>query len=453
MQKKLKQILYLLMITSTIIGLKSLNAQSHAVNIKQAVEIALANNSALRADSLNIIMTGFQNKQLAGRYLPQVSMGSKLNYNLAIPSQMLPGNMVGQPSKEYIPVQFGTKYEMGSGIEVNQYIFRKDLLININAAPLNNAIAHTRYKLKREELVYQVVLSFYSLQSKAELIRNTTSDYDNMKGMLAIAKAQFEAGTLKRIDYESFAINVANKHSQLDQLKTQYNQQLDYFKYLIGLPVETKLVISTSISESSSPSKYAESEFLQRADIHLYDQLIQAKEVEIKSIDAEKLPTISSYFKYNRQAQFHNTSSAFDNNYWFNNSTVGFSVSVSLFDGNKRKNRLRFAQTESKQLRLQSQQQQQKAETEFKTAKEALNNNRVQYRINTQNLALAEKVFASRKSLYTEGVSTLLELLDAEKELTQARNLHSQSMIDVQTGWLDLHKANGTLLTEFVQTL
>ena len=55
--------------------------------------------------------------------------------------------------------------------------------------------------------------------------------------------------------------------------------------------------------------------------------------------------------------------------------------------------------------------------------------------------------------LYSEGVTTLIELLDAERELSQSRNLHTQSLINVQTSLVKAHKANGTLLTDFIKTL
>ena len=126
---------------------------------------------------------------------------------------------------------------------------------------------------------------------------------------------------------------------------------------------------------------------------------------------------------------------------------------MSLFDGNIRKNRVNAARTQLQQLKWQSEYQQQQAQTELLSAMQTLNNNREQLNINSQNLVLAEKVFDSRRTLYTEGVTTLVELLDAENELTQARNLYIQSLIHVQTGTLDVHKANGTLLTEFLKSL
>lgn len=453
MKKRCKQYLYLFIVTVLCISGGMVRAQSTPITIKEAIDIALANNYALRADSLNILVAGYKNKHLAGQYLPQVNYGSKLNYNPAIPSQMLPGTIAGQPSKDYVPVQFGTRYDASTGIEVTQTIYRKDLLLQMRSAGLYQDIARTRHQLTREDLIYQVAGSFYSLQSNAELIRTTRKDYQNLQEILTVAKAQFEHGTLKRIDYESLQINVANKESQLDQLVTQYNEQLDFFKYLLGLPVTSPLSISDSIVSLSAPIEPDGKQLLNREDIHLYNQLITSKEVDIKVIRAEAKPSLNSYFRYNYQSQFGELGKAFDNDYWFKSATVGLSVSVSLFDGNRRRNRIHIAQTELQQLKWQTLQKQERAATELSTSLEKLNNNRRQHQTNAQNLALAEKVFASRKALYAEGVTTLIELLDAEKELTQARNLHIQSMINVQTGQLDVYKANGTLLTEFLKMI
>ncbi len=403
----LKMLMTVLALTGTN---KSLLAQKEAsasepVTIKQAIDIALANNYGLWADSLNMTVTKFQNKQLSGSYLPQISYGSKFNYNMSIPSQMLPGAIAGQPNKDYVSVQFGTKYDASSGIQVSQNIYRKDLLLQIKAEGLNNDISATKYKLTKEDLIYKVSAAFYDLQSSAENVRTTNNDYKNLKDVLVIAKSQFENGTLKRIDYESLQINVG------------------------------------------------ENSFMQREDIHLTKQMIQSKEVEMKSIKAEGLPQLSTYLKYNYQSQFSNASKFFDNYYWSNSSTVGLSVSVSIFDGNIRKNRVNVAKTQIQQLKWQSDYQQQQAQTELLSAVQTLNNNREQLNINSKNLVLAEKVFNSRRALYTEGVTTLVELLDAENELTSARNLYIQSLINVQTGTLDVHKANGTLLTEFLKSL
>jgi outer membrane protein len=427
-------------------------SQSTPVTIKSAIDLALSNNYSLKSDSMNILSAGYQVNVLKSSLLPQVNYNNKVEYNPAIASQMVPGSMVGQPGKESVPVQFGTRYSMGGGVEVTHHLFRKDLRLQIGATSLNTGIAKTKYQLTREELVYQVALSFYSLQSNAELIRTTTHDYVNMTEILAIAKAQFESGVLKKIDYESLQINTTNKQSYLNQLQTQYNDQLAYFNYLLGIPAATQTIIDDrlpGVGNTIDPDKG----IAERADIRLSNQLIVQKEVEIKSIRAERLPVVSSYFRFNYQAQFNKLDAINNTDYWFKNSTVGITTSIPLFDGHRRKNKLSVAKTELQQLKFKGEQQQQLAKTEQVRAWGTFANDNRQYRITKENLALAERVFTSRKALYAEGVTSLIELLDAEKELSQSRNLHIGAMIDLQTSMINIHKANGTLLADFINTL
>jgi outer membrane protein len=428
------------------------SAQTEPLNVKQAIEIALTNNRSLRADSLNISITDEKNKQLAGQYRPQINYTSGTEYNPAIPSQMLPGSIAGQPDKELIPVQFGTRYNMKSGIEVTQTLIRKDLKVQIKAAGLQMNIAKTKHNLTREELVYQVASLFYALQTYSENIRTTHFDYLNMKDALTISKAQYENGMLKRIDYESLEINVANLESQLNQLATTYTDQLAYFNYLLGLPANTETFISDSITADLGIPESG-NYLLQRHDIRLSSQMISAKEVELRSIRAEKSPAVNSYFRYNYQSQFNDAGKAFNSDYLTKSATVGISVTVPIMDGNRRKSRINAARTELEQLQLKSDYQKEQAEMELFSSKGTLGNNLSEYQITQKNLELATRVFTSRKALYTEGVTTLTELLDAERELSQARDLHMQALINVQTGRLDVHKASGTLLTDFIKSI
>ena len=427
-------------------------AQQSPLNMKQAIELAIANNYSLKADSMNLLVSDYNNKVAKADFLPQVNYSSKTEYNAAIPSTMLPGSVAGQPGKDLVAVQFGTRYNMTSGVEVKQALYNKSTRIKINAAGLNNSIAQTKHNLTREELIYQVATAFYALQANAENIRNTTHDYLNLKEILAIAKAQYENGILKKIDYESLEINTANKGSYLYQLQTTYNDQLTNFNYLLGLPAETKTVIDDNIARISGIVEQGDL-FLQREDVRLYGQMIESKQVEINSIRAESKPVINSYFRFNYQSQFNNTDKMFNTDYWSKSSTFGLSASVSLFDGYRRKNRINLAESQLRQLKFQDEQTKQLANTEWLTATETLRKDQYQYQVTSRNLALAEKVFASRKALYSEGVTTLVELLDAESELSESRNLYIQAIINVQTSQVNVYKAKGTLLTEFVKSI
>ncbi|KAA2241498.1 TolC family protein [Chitinophaga agrisoli] len=437
-----------------IISLLSIQARSQSTNItiRTAIELALANNPSLKADSLNRQIAAHQVGIAKAALLPQVNFNSKAEYNPAIATQMLPGAIAGQPSKEFVPVQFGTSYNMGNGVEATQTIFKKSSRLQVDAARLNTGISETKYQLSQEDLVFRVATAWYELQSSTAMIRTTRKDHDNIREIAAIAKAQYESGVLKRIDYESLQINAANIQSQLNQLQSGYDEQLAYFKYLLGVPADAALTITEDIHSAAITPEGA-AYLTSRADVNLYRQLIQAKELDIKSIKAEKGPSVSAYFRFNYNAQYNQLSDATKNDYWYKSSTVGITTTIPIFDGYRRKSRLHLAQSELKQLQFRSEQQQQLANTEWETANTTLGSDRRQVKITQDNLVLAEQVYQSRKALYTEGVTSLIELLDAERELSQSRNLHTQALISVQTSLVNTHKANGTLLTSFINSL
>ena len=59
----------------------------------------------------------------------------------------------------------------------------------------------------------------------------------------------------------------------------------------------------------------------------------------------------------------------------------------------------------------------------------------------------------SRKALYSEDLTTLVILLDAESECSESRNLHIQATINVHTSLVNVDNAKGTLLTEFIKSI
>jgi outer membrane protein TolC len=221
---------------------------------------------------------------------------------------------------------------------------------------------------------------------------------------------------------------------------------------LLGLPAHAETVIESDYARVNTliiPAYEANN----RMDLQLYQQMIQSKMVDLKSIEAEKRPVITSYFRFNVQSQFNKLSYAFDGDYRYKASDAGISISMPLFDGNRRRSRAQATKIQLTQLKLQSGQLQDQAQMELFKTSQTFKNNQQQLNITKENLALAQSVFESRKALYTQGVTTLIELLDAERELSQARTNYTQAVIDVQKGWMDVHKANGTLLTNFIQSI
>src|SRR5919202_336672 len=178
MNKKTKQLLRLLLFVVSLQSLvEAVMAQSKPLNLKAAIELALNNNRSLKADSLGITETLYKNKELAGWFLPQVNYASGVESNLAIPSQMVPGSMVGQPSKELVPVQFGTRYGMKSGVEVSQTVFRKDLSVKRQAADVFDG----DYRYKASSIGLSTSVSLFDGNRRKNRLNATQIQLDQLQ--------------------------------------------------------------------------------------------------------------------------------------------------------------------------------------------------------------------------------------------------------------------------------
>ena len=150
MKKTQNLFMKFLAITALCFTTKQAISQTGSLNMKKAIELAMANNYSLKADSMDLLITDYQNKTLKADFLPQVNYSTKAEYNPAIASQILPGYIIGQPGKDYVSVPFGSRYTMGSGIEVTQNLIHKSSRIKINASGLNNNIAQSKHNRSRD---------------------------------------------------------------------------------------------------------------------------------------------------------------------------------------------------------------------------------------------------------------------------------------------------------------
>ena len=162
---------------------------------------------------------------------------------------------------------------------------------------------------------------------------------------------------------------------------------------------------------------------------------------------------MNGYLRYDLQSQFNETSDAMDGDYRFKASSVGVSISMPVFDGYRRKNRIRATQVQLYQLELESMQLQDQTAMELVKATETFTTTESGCSLRRRTSSSPTRCSTTRKALYAEGVTTLIELLDAERELSQARTNYKQAFINVQSGILDVHKANGTLLTQYLTAL
>jgi outer membrane protein TolC len=215
----------------------------------------------------------------------------------------------------------------------------------------------------------------------------------------------------------------------------------------MGMPVDSTVVLadimlnpdSESIEIRTPNGKYYETII----DYQLQKINLQLQEADRSKNMAAYLPSLSLNAKYNYQAMSSDLNSDMN---WYDNSSIGLSLSIPLFDGLQKSARL-----------AQSKLSIEKAKENIKLAEQSIkvdvSNYEIQYRnaidnikSEKENLSLAEDVYKNTLLEYQQGASSSLDLVQAESSLREAQDNYFNRLLNLFIARLDFEQSKGTLM-------
>ena len=205
---------------------------SQVVTVDEAVRLALNNNLSLQRSALN---TGTL-KRAADRswnsFLPTVGAGVMVSHPSSITGPLPPGQDVWTP-----------------GFSLSAGLTRSTAAIeNIKRARADYEAGLLTYEAARQELEYQVRRLFYQillLDANREIAaQNFASAQARHEQSAALARA----GQVPHLDELSARVDMENMRPVVRNTEIMYENALDSFKAILGLPAETMIVLDGSLS-------------------------------------------------------------------------------------------------------------------------------------------------------------------------------------------------------------
>ena len=124
---------------------------------------------------------------------------------------------------------------------------------------------------------------------------------------------------------------------------------------------------------------------------------------------------------------------------------MGVSLRVPIFDGGRREARIGESTSKLRQERIRTRDLQQQIELQVRTALESLRSAEAEVEAATEGQALSENELAQGRRRYQAGVSTSVEVTDAQTRLQRARDNLVKALYDHNVARLDLATATGTI--------
>ncbi len=419
------------------------------IDLKTAMKYTLANHASVKKAQIEIAKGNELVRESLSSGLPQINANANMVNNIAVQTSFVPAEFFGGQPGEFAKVQFGTKWNAGAGVQLDQMVFNKTWLLGVRASRELTDFYKLVLEKSKDQVVNEVAKLYYQIQLSRTQRGILDANIRQIKGLLTVTKKQFENGFGKKIDVDRLQVQQSNLETQVMNLNLQISQLEQTLKFAMNMPLETDIVLTDTISEKMFDevnTVLAQPNYLQKPDLLILKKQEQLYQLDIERWKASYYPSLSFFGTYNYQWQSDKLNELGNGNFWTDFSQVGLRLNIPIFDGFLKKSRIQTASLNLQQTNLDFGLAKLGLQLSNEAAISALKTNQNTLESIIATRKVAEDVYRVSQSRYKEGLAPITELLDAETSLRQTQSNYITTLAQIKLAEIEILSTNGILL-------
>lgn len=405
---------YLLIII--VICLTSINPAQKKLGLKEAINIALDRNTTLMKSTNSLQSSEANVKNAIGNFLPSVSANGSWRYSK---NENDVNGLTLKSEDRYFSAGIGSNWTLFDGLS--------------NFASLSqtqNELKAAKFNLDRlkQDIVFQTIALYYDVINTMQLLKFKEEDVKwNQKNLETITERN-RLGSVTLADVYAQQVRVGNAELEvirtLNKLETSKSELLSF----LGLDVLeqydfTDTLLSGDINkikieldlDYKNLTELVEKALENRFDYKSAMLNLESAEYGVTIARSGHLPVLTNTINYGVGA--NSIKNMFDNR----SLTVGLSLQIPIFSGFAVENRVQFAEVlvENRRIELTELERNikksiQKTYLDLQAAEKGL-------RVSEKSVLAAEENLKIESEKYALGAGTLLNVLVANSEFTNAQ--------------------------------
>ena len=414
-------------------------------SLRACLDFAVNNSYEIHQSNLKIREAGYQIEEAKSGILPQVNVNGGFDNYIALPSVVLPGEIIGQPGTQ-IPVQIGTKNELNFSASLEQVVFSPSLFTGIKVARNNHELQRLRNIMTKEEIIFDVGNTYYDILNSMKELESTRYILVKQDSLYALTEERVKEGFIREVDLNRIKVNLTNIRLRESNLLNTISQQKKYLQILMGMPIEDRLELDDAeITQIESQELHIVSVPQGITQLSILEKQKTILELQKKQEQVKYLPTLSAVVSGGYQFQSDHLRLTKDP--WFNSLLVDVRLSIPVFDGLGKRNRIKQIHMQTQIMDYEIVKTRQEISMSFFNARNQLDVSYKSVQAQSENLRLAEKTYQQTIMLYNEGLSGITDVLDTETTLQEAKTSYAGEIVKYRKTEIELLKANGELET------
>jgi outer membrane protein TolC len=296
-----------------------------------------------------------------------------------------------------------------------------------------------RYLLMRLALERDVAVEFYAVYSNQMRLEIARDDMENNEESYEIISNKVEGGLLALEELYQAEVNLATSHSGVFTAELNLANSLDQFKVLIGLPLDTTLMIATEIVADTIPVNQ------ELAINHALNNRMELREREI-DIEQANFDLIvaksTNEFAGSVTASFgvQANDEQFSNLFETPTTTpaIGLTFNIPLFDWGERKSEIKAAQASLESSQISYHMERTDIHQNVRSVVRSLKNLENQIGIQRKTVENAQLAYDINLERYRNGDLTSLDLGMYQNQLSESKLALTNAIIDYKIELLNL---------------
>lgn len=437
-------------------------------SLEQAKEYAVKNNLNVQNAQIDVEIAEKKVWETTAIGLPQIKATADYQNMIEIPTQIMPDFMtpavVGinqgifgiepvvpynpNASSEGMPVQFGKKHNMNFGFSVSQIIFNGEYIVGLQASRTYKELS-TKSLIKNEQDTKKSVEQAYYLVLVMENNKKVIDEnLENTKKILTEIEAMHNAGIMEETDIDQMRLTVLRLENAQKSLERQVELSYQLLKYQMNLEQDKKVILTDNLDKIIKENDVLT---IQTTELDINKnidyQLLQTQEglsaLSLKQEQSKYLPSLVAFFSYEKNAMRDEFNFFDSDKEWYPTSIVGLSLEVPIFSSGQRWVKVQQAQLELKKTQNSKQFLEQSLETSVTKEKINLKNAVEKVETEKQSLALSQKIYDRTLIKYKEGMSSSLDLTQAQNQYLTAQQNYFNSILEMLNAQSNLKKTMG----------
>ena len=413
------------------------------LTLAECIQVGINHNLSLHNARIGIEKRQTAVSQNRARLLPVIQGVAQWTDYLDNPVNVTTGTLLGNdfPDDPTWQTIKSMTYNSQVGLQLSMPLYAPTISADLDVARAVERISRLSLEKAKEELTVQIAKVYYLAQSTKAQLQLTEMNINRMETLCQITEALYDQGVVMLIDLNRVRINLKTLQANRNVQQTLQAQQLNMLRYLLDLPLDAPLDVTT-MDQSFSPLTCGAESFMLPEE-QLAEKQKNLISLQLKSLHAAYLPTVSLTAYAGGLGYNEKFLKVFD--HWFGNCFVGVTVKMPIFDGHAKKLR--------KQQYLYDAEQ---AQNNLDIVRKQIARSRADATLQlTRNIDLvktqqecarqAEDVYAVAEEQYREGVASMTALLQDDMQLRQAQSSCVQAVCQCYLAQLDLLKQSGNL--------